>query len=41
MPQSPVKDIQQIVYYQAGIGSANNWYDQMIGGGGFRNYLMA
>ncbi|MCJ1401636.1 polynucleotide adenylyltransferase [Xylographa trunciseda] len=32
MPQTPPKDIQQIVYYQAGLGSANNWYDQFLGG---------
>ncbi|MCJ1285256.1 polynucleotide adenylyltransferase [Xylographa opegraphella] len=32
MSHSPHKDIQQIVYYQAGLGSANNWYDQIIGG---------
>ncbi|MCJ1392327.1 polynucleotide adenylyltransferase [Xylographa bjoerkii] len=32
MPQSPPKDTQQIVYYQAGLGSANNWYDQLVGG---------
>ena len=25
--------IPQIVYYQAGIGSENNWYDHLIGGG--------